>query len=121
MSAATHHEEPSWAELEEQFGADAVAALDRAMCATLATYQQPIRPEEHCLVTEHLTYRALLAMRDAGLRFTDGVVTLPERHMCPVCGASVTFTRTGMVRSHRREDEAGRCPTSGLPAWGNKQ
>lgn len=115
MTAAPPADDNTWAELEATLGREAAAVVDHAVCAALANYAAPIKPDEHYLVSEHISFSVLIAMRDAGLRFGD-VVDRIERRECPVCKASVTITGTGKVRRHRRRDGAGGfCPSGGLP------
>lgn len=107
---------PEWSELEAQFGVEAVTVIDKAICATLDNYPMPIAAGDRYLVSEHLTFEVLMAMRAADLRFDKSVATF-QRVACPVCGANTTLTKNGRVRTHRRESEGGICPTSKLPAF----
>lgn len=107
--------EMDWRDAEKRFGPDAIEVIDEAVRGTLARYKsQPIVIGEHYLVTEELTFSILVALHEKDLRLTS-VVRQLEVIDCPVCGARVALTKGGMVRKHRRESEAGTCPTSGLP------
>ena len=107
-------ETATWADAEQQFGPEGIAVIDQAVCSALNEYSQPIPKGDHYLVSEHLTHAVLMALRESGLRFASAVHQI-ERFDCPVCGASTTLTKNGLVRAHRHESEGRLCALSGMP------
>ena len=65
--------EPTWRELERQFGETEVGLIDRAISEYLSRHHEGIKRENFYLVSEGLAYAVLLAMRDNGIRFQRAV------------------------------------------------